>query len=402
MQLLGLIGIGLGLAASLYLLFNVLLGVEVLAAFLSTTPSLDEETADSQTTFRVLVPAHNEATGIGSTLQDLLREVRDPQQIYVIADNCTDETAAIAREHGVQVFERTDRELMGKGYALDFGLKQLASAALPDTLPDVVVIVDADCQVSDGTIAAIAHRAAASNRPVQAVYRMASPPNPSPKDGVSAFAFTVKNRVRAGGLSALGMPILLGGTGMAFPWQSLQQVDVASGHIVEDMKLGIDLAIAGYPPTLATDYVVTGQLPSSEAAATSQRTRWEHGHLESLTAYVPQLLVSAVRQKRLGLLVLALDLAIPPLSLWVVIGVVLSLAVSMLAIAGGVVWPLVVQAIAIGLLVTAIGVAALRWRPAELSLTQLLSIPVYVLWKVPIYLKFLVSPQKAWVRTERD
>ncbi|MEO0353791.1 MAG: glycosyltransferase family 2 protein [Cyanobacteria bacterium P01_A01_bin.3] len=401
-----LIGLGFGLAAAVYLLLNVLLGIEVFAALLtSRQPSAADSSEspgapESLAAFRVLVPAHNEAAGIGTTLQNLLQEVDDPQQICVIADNCTDETAAIAREYNVQVLERTDAELRGKGYALDFGLQHIEAAS--DSPPDVVVMVDADCHVADGTLAAIAQRAAASNRPVQAVYRMASPPNPSPKDGVSAFAFTVKNRVRAGGLSSLGMPILLGGTGMAFPWQALQQVEVASGHIVEDMKLGIDLAIAGYPPTLATDYVVTGQLPSSEDAATSQRTRWEHGHLESLTTYVPQLLVAAVRQRRLGLLMLALDLAIPPLSLWVAIGAGLAVATAIMAIAAGVMWPAIVQAIACGVLVAAIGVAALKWRPPELSLMQLLSIPFYVLWKLPIYLKFLVSPQKDWVRTERD
>ncbi|MEL7084947.1 MAG: glycosyltransferase family 2 protein [Cyanobacteria bacterium J06597_1] len=404
--MLELIGLGFGLAAAVYLLLNVLLGIEVFAALLtSRQPSAADSSEspgapESLAAFRVLVPAHNEAAGIGTTLQNLLQEVDDPQQICVIADNCTDETAAISREYNVQVLERTDAELRGKGYALDFGLQHIEAAS--DSPPDVVVMVDADCHVSDGTLAAIAERAAVSNRPVQAVYRMASPPNPSPKDGVSAFAFTVKNRVRAGGLSSLGMPILLGGTGMAFPWQALQQVEVASGHIVEDMKLGIDLAIAGYPPTLATDYVVTGQLPSSEDAATSQRTRWEHGHLESLTTYVPQLLVAAVRQRRLGLLMLALDLAIPPLSLWVAIGVGLAVATAIMAIAAGVMWPAIVQTIACGVLVAAIGVAALKWRPPELSLMQLLSIPFYVLWKLPIYLKFLVSPQKDWVRTERD
>ncbi|MEM9568308.1 MAG: glycosyltransferase family 2 protein [Cyanobacteria bacterium P01_E01_bin.34] len=401
-----LIGIGLGLAAAFFLLLNVLLGIEVLAALLLSDQHSAMEISgvlnvpESQSVFKVLVPAHNEASGIGFTLQNLLNEVSNPQQICVIADNCTDETAAIAREYNVQVLERTDTEMRGKGYALDFGLQHLEAKS--DSPPDVVVMVDADCQVTAGTLAAIAERAAVNNRPVQAVYRMASPPNPSPKDGVSAFAFTVKNRVRAGGLSSLGMPILLGGTGMAFPWQALQQVEMASGHIVEDMKLGIDLAIAGYPPTLATDYVVTGQLPSSEEAATNQRTRWEHGHLESLTTYVPQLLSAAVKQRRMGLLVLALDLAIPPLSLWVTIGIGLAIATAIVATAAGMLWPAIVQLLACGVLVIAIGVAALKWRPAELSLMQLLRIPFYILWKLPIYLKFLVSPQKDWVRTERD
>lgn len=396
---LGVIAIGIGLAAAIYLLLNLILGGEILAALVSDDQSqIDGSQNSSRVTYNVLVPAHNEASCIEATLTGLLQEVSSPQQICVIADNCTDSTASIARRHGVRVFERTNTELVGKGYALDFGLRHLAAGSPPE----VIVMVDADCQVSPGSIQAIAQRAAIGNRPVQAVYCMASPPNPSPKDGVSAFAFTVRNRVRAGGLSSLGLPILLGGTGMAFPWQALQQVDIASGHIVEDMKLGIDLAIAGYTPTLATDYSVTGQLPSSEEAATSQRTRWEHGHLESLTTYVPQLLAAAIRQRRLGLVVLALDLAIPPLSLWVMIGVVLTIAAATLVLEGGVLWPLILQLCASGLLVGSIGLAAIKWLPAELSLLQLLSVPLYVLWKIPIYLKFFGAPQKEWVRTERD
>ena len=392
-----IIGLGVGLGALAYLALNLLLGVEVLAALCSQRNASSAINLASEPNIKILIPAHNESSGIGHTLQGLIAEVNSPQQICVIADNCTDETATIAREYGVLVLERNDLEQLGKGYALDFGLKHLESDP-----PDVIVMVDADCQVSKGSIQAIANRAAATNRPVQAVYRMASPPSPSPKDGVSAFAFTVKNRVRAGGLSSLGMPILLGGTGMAFPWKTLQQVEIASGHIVEDMKLGIDLAIAGYPPTLAVDSLVTGQLPSSDAAATSQRTRWEHGHLESLTTYVPQLVKAAFRQKRWGLLVLALDLAIPPLSLWVMVGAVLTAIAALLAIAGNVLWPLTIQAAADGMLVMSVLVAWLKWRPAELSLVQLLSIPIYILWKIPIYFKFLASPQKTWVRTERD
>ena len=384
-----IIGLGVGLGAVAYLVLNLLLGVEVLAALCSQRNASLAINLASEPNIKILIPAHNESSGIGHTLQGLIAEVNSPQQICVIADNCTDETATIAREYGVLVLERNDLEQLGKGFALDFGLKYLESDP-----PDVIVMVDADCQVSKGSIQAIANRAAATNRPVQAVYRMASPPSPSPKDGVSAFAFTVKNRVRAGGLSSLGMPILLGGTGMAFPWKTLQQVEIASGHIVEDMKLGIDLAIAGYPPTLAVDSLVTGQLPSSDAAATSQRTRWEHGHLESLTTYVPQLVKAAFQQKRWGLLVLALDLAIPPLSLWGMVGAVLTAIAAILAIAGNVLWPFTIQAAADGMLVMSVLVAWLKWRPAELSLAQLLSIPIYILWKIPIYFKFLASPQK--------
>ena len=82
----------------------------------------------------------------------------------LIADNCTDETAAIARQLGATVIERQDTENQGKGYALDYGIQYLATDP-----PDIVVLVDADCIVHEGAIAKLAQRANTSKRPTQAI-----------------------------------------------------------------------------------------------------------------------------------------------------------------------------------------------------------------------------------------
>ncbi len=347
--------------------------------------------------FVILMPAHNEADIIEKTLTQLAPEVNSPSQITVVADNCQDDTAAIARSTGVTVLERQDATRRGKGYALDYGLKVLA-----ETQPDVVVIVDADCRVSPGTIRHIAQATHDSGQPTQAVYRMEQPPDPSLRDRLSAFAFIVKNRVRAGGLSRLGAPILRGGTGMAFPWKALQSVELASGHIVEDMKLGIDLAIAGYIPTLSLESEVVGILPDDEAAATSQRTRWEHGHLQVLTTYVPKLLGQAVHQKRLDLFTLAVDLAIPPLALWSLLGIALTAITGIAALLSIDSLPFQIQLIADIVLMSAILLAWSVWGREELSFSQLLAVPSYILWKIPLYLKAVVDPQKSWIRTKRN
>jgi cellulose synthase/poly-beta-1,6-N-acetylglucosamine synthase-like glycosyltransferase len=81
------------------------------------------------------------------------------------------------------------------------------------------------------------------------VYDMEQPPNPTPKDSISALAFLVKNLVRPSGLKQLGFPSLLTGTGMAFPWSIIRSVSLASRNIVEDMQMSLELAIAG-PPTV--------------------------------------------------------------------------------------------------------------------------------------------------------
>ena len=380
-----------------YLGLNCLLLGECLFALIPAVRKRSSAPSSPSPSVTVLIPAHNEEQGLQKTLTRLLPEVSQPAHIIVIADNCDDATADIARQSGVTVLERTDAVLRGKGYALDHGLKALAGDP-----PDVVIMVDADCWVTPGTIKHIAQSAFQTKRPVQAVYLMEQPPEPSLRDRVSAFAWMVKNRVRAAGLSRLGAPFLLGGTGMAFPWQSLQSVDLASGHLVEDMKLGIDLAIAGYSPVLELNYQVIGVLPEDAAAATSQRTRWEHGHLQTLKTYVPRLWGEAIRQFRPSLFLLGLDLAIPPLALWSMVGIGLTLVMGVVAYFGMAVLPFQLQLVADGLLLSSILLSWIVWGRKIVAFSQLIAIPLYILWKIPIYLKALFKPETTWVRTKRN
>ncbi len=345
----------------------------------------------------VLVPAHNEAIVIGATLEKLLPQLRAQDRLVVIADNCDDETADIARAIGAKVLERQEPEHRGKGYALDYGLKFITQAP-----PEVVVVIDADSIVHPGAIDGLARLAAATLRPVQATYLLTQSANPEPKDAVSTLAFLVKNLVRPLGLDRLGLPCLLTGTGMAFPWSAIKTVSLASGNIVEDMQLGLDLAIAGYPPVFCSDAKVTGLLPQQQHAAKSQRTRWEHGHLQTLLTQVPQLLRASVRQKRFALFALALDLCVPPLSLLVMIWVG-AIGGALLAGGLGASWmPALLLTMEGFLIFISIVGAWAKFGRADLPMLTLLAVPLYVLWKIPLYFAFLVRPQTKWVRTERD
>ncbi|MEC4806697.1 MAG: glycosyltransferase family 2 protein [Jaaginema sp. PMC 1079.18] len=347
--------------------------------------------------FNVLMPAHDEAAVIDQTLDFLLPQLASPDQLIVIADNCSDNTAEIARNRGATVLERENTTQRGKGYALDYGLSHLETNP-----PEIVVLVDADCRCLPGSIAKIASQAAAQNRPVQALYLMEQPPNPQPKDSVSALAFLVKNLVRPRGLSQLGLPCLLTGTGMAFPWEIIRQAPLASGNIVEDMQLGLDLAIAGYPPQFCQTAKVTGILPPQGEAAKSQRTRWEHGHLQTLLTQVPRLTIAAIQQLRFDLLALALDLVVPPLSLLVMAwgaGLIIAAVGAFL----GASWlPFGVLAIAGIFIFFSIVSAWAKFGQEEIPGKSLLAVPFYVLWKIPLYFAFLVKRQSQWVRTERS
>ncbi len=383
------------------LLLCLILFVECVAACLSTVPYQqkqkrydDGDTQDIKVT--VLVPAHNEEAVIRSTLENLKAELKNKHELVVVADNCTDATVDIARAVGATVIERHDTNLRGKGYALDYGLHYIESQP-----PDVVVFVDADCMVAKGAIEQLSQTAVMTQRPIQACYLMEKPKSSSPKESVSAFAFKVKNLIRPYGLTRLKMPCLLTGTGMAFPMNAIRSVDLANSNLVEDMKLGFDLSIAGYPPLFCPQVNVTGILPSQQQAAKSQRTRWEHGHLQTLLTYVPKLLKASIKLKRFDLFVTALDLCVPPLSLLVVFWSLLMVLSLFAAILG--IWiPLTIAGTAGCLLIIAILSAWNKFGRNDLPLLELLTIPIYILLKLPLYLNFLVKPQNSWVRTERD
>jgi cellulose synthase/poly-beta-1,6-N-acetylglucosamine synthase-like glycosyltransferase len=254
-----------------------------------------------------------------------------------------------------------------------------------------------------GALDALVRQAAATGRPAQGVYLIGTGRESDPRRRLSAFAVVLKNEIRPRGLDRLGLPCLLTGTGMAFPWEVVRKARLGTGNIVEDMKLGADLALAGYPPRLCPPARLSGAAAPGRQAAIKQRTRWEHGHVQTLLTQAPRLVTVGLVRLRPGLLGLGLELAVPPISLlaagWLVL---LAACLAWGQWAGGSWAPAVTLA---GVAVLSGGAVFLAWGKygrKMLPLTTLLAAPVYIAWKLPIYVKMLVAREKAWVRTERD
>ncbi len=345
----------------------------------------------------ILIPAHNEEAVIAATLGTLAPQIEPGDRLLVVADNCTDGTAAIAREFGAQVVERTDSERCGKGYALDFGVREMDRDP-----PEVVIVIDADCEASPGAINRLAHACFETMRPVQAQYLMHTFKGKDLDMRVSEFAWLVKNLVRPLGNLRLGLPCQLTGTGMAIPWDAFGCVTLASGHIVEDMKLGIDLALAGYPTMYCPDVVVTSYFPGNKTAVESQRTRWEHGHLSLITQEAPRLFCRALRQGDIKLLALTVDLLVPPLSMLSLILVAILLLATAHFMVTGAVWPLALSLASFSVHVSTLALMWYAWGRQLIPPRALLMGPLYILSKAPLYLRFLTRRQKHWVKTERD
>ena len=402
----------ISLLNSIYLVFGLIIFIFSLVIFAECVLAISDnddgkikEIVGGSNAIAVLIPAHNEAEVIESTIRSILPQLGDgvlpktiaENRLIVIADNCTDNTAAIAQSiEGVTVIERQNQELRGKGYAIDYGVKYLA-----DNPPEVVVMVDADCMVRENTIPKIAALAKNNHRPVQATYLMSLPKKSGIKDQVSAFALTVKNLVRPLGLTQVGLPCLLNGSGMAFPWSVISQASLANSKTVDDMQLGIDLAIAGHPPLYCSQGLVQGRLMENQFAQ-SQRSRWEHGHLETLLTETPRLLQASLQQKRFDLFALALELSVPPLSLLVILWLIGTVAA--LAIFWGLeIWfPLIILSLSGLLIISSILLAWTKFGRQQLPLKNLILVPFYIFWKIPLYLAFPFRRQSKWLKTERD
>lgn len=345
----------------------------------------------------ILVPAHNEEFGLGETLSTLKPQLRKGDRLLVVADNCSDNTAEVARTAGAEVTERFDSVLRGKGYALDHGLRFLAAAPT-----EVVIVVDADCLVGPDAIDILASQCLHSKRPVQALYLMHSPAGAGVRTKIAEFAWLVKNLVRPAGYARMQLPCQLMGTGMAFLWDDIRAVELASGHIVEDLKLGIDLCSEGKPPLFCVSARVSSMFPSSDEGLKSQRTRWEHGHLGVLLRDAPRLIHRAISRGNIALLALALDLVVPPLALLLLAVTALFLVSGLCFYLFGLAFPFGLASIEVVLMGLSVLLAWARYGRRVITFSQLAFAPLYALMKVPLYLRFLANRQVEWVRSKRD
>lgn len=386
------------LFSGLLILIVLPVGVLFVQVLLAWLPARSLPSAkSSRPRVAVLVPAHNESSVIVATLKTIGPQLLEGDRLLVVADNCSDDTASLARAAGAEVVERSNDRQRGKGYALDFGVRHLASAA-----PDVIIIVDADCQISEGFVERLATCCIDSGRPTQSLNLMRAPAGSGLKVQIAEFAWCVKNRVRPRGWARLGLPCQLMGTGMAFAWRDLPLIDLASGHIVEDLKMGLDFCRSGKPPLFCPDALVTSYFPRSEEGLTTQRTRWEHGHLGVILGDTPKLLVESMAKGNGNLLAMTLDLLVPPLAL-LTLALVAALGLSWLVfLLAGILAPALIATTGVLLLAATILLAWSQFGREIISFSALMYAPFYAVKKIPLYIGFLLKRQVEWVRSKRD
>ncbi|NUT01640.1 MAG: glycosyltransferase family 2 protein [Sphingomonas sp.] len=344
----------------------------------------------------IVIPAHDEAAVIGETLRTLMTDLPQGTRVLVIADNCTDATARLAREAGADVLERSDPERRGKGHALAF-----AAEALKDDPPDVFAVLDADCRMDGASIRALV-RVAASGRPAQAINLLRPDRTSPPLVQISTFAFLLKNLVRQRGLQRLAGRVHLTGTGMAMPYALFRASGDVRSSIVEDLALGLELSQAGYEPSLVSDATVWSS-GSNETGTLTQRRRWEGGFLAAALRQGPKMLFQGLSRGKWADLLAGLDLLVPPLALFGFLnGAVLAAAVLLTWMLDLGWWPVSIHAALLAFAGLAIFLVWRREGREFISIGVLARLPLYVLWKLPMYVGLVRrGTPREWLRTGR-
>jgi cellulose synthase/poly-beta-1,6-N-acetylglucosamine synthase-like glycosyltransferase len=349
--------------------------------------------------FAILIPAHNEH-GVLNTLLDSLSHLaypRDRFTVYVVADNCTDDTAALARATGwVRVYERFDAEKRGKGFALNWIMERLEEEQQSH---DAYVILDADSVVVPTFLQSMSRELARGARALQGCNTVLNVTD-SPSTALRWLALTLMNHVRPLGRNGLGASSNLSGNGMCLSRAVLVQYPWQAFALAEDYQYYLTLIEHGERVRYVPDAVVRSQMPTTFSQMRTQDIRWESSSGgESKWRVVARLLKAGLRHHDFARLEAIGELLTPPLSLLVgasAIALVLSLIVQSLP-------EIAISMLLVGGLVGYIATALYLMRPSPVIYKALLHAPGFMLWKLWVIFVLRRSKKHAdeWVRTSR-
>lgn len=339
----------------------------------------------------VVIPAHNEEATLPRCLRSLFASDLRPSNILVVADNCTDATAAVAEGFDVTVLVRDNLTLRGKSYALDFALAALREAPQP---PDAVVFLDADTELASDCLTHLEARLDTGARVVQAYYQAS--PSTSELSRLRGLALALVHWSRPLGAARLGLGATLKGNGMAFRWALVARGAGGRG-VTEDAAMTLSLVERGVPVTFEPCARVFGLMANDYSAARTQDERWEGGRAR-LAGPAIGAAVRAALAGRLGCAAAALEVAAPPLSL---LGMLAIVALGGALIARSV--ALTLALVAVGSLSAYVVAGLISARVSRTDLLAARGIPRFVAHKLAVYARLLGrGAPREWERTQRE
>jgi 1,2-diacylglycerol 3-beta-glucosyltransferase len=382
---------------------GLILYLAILSILAACAKSIKPNTSLSYKRFAIVVPAHNEEVSLSKTVQSLL-EIEYPKTHYdiiVVADNCTDSTVEIAKTSGAKVFERTNAQQRGKGYALRWCFDIILG---PEFSYDAVAIVDADSVVSKNFLSVINQYIHNGSGAIQ-VSDMVEPKPGNWSSEITRLGFTLYNHVRPLGRKVINCSAGVRGNGMCFSVKTLREIPWDTYSLNEDLEYGLILLLNGVQVDFAPETFVIATMPTQPQHAVSQRSRWERGRFPVIRKYSVKLLTASVTKLSYIIFDALIELVTPAfvnlfgftLLMFCVSGLLFFTGVdaSMLFL---ILWGMIVL---LGLMHVFIGLYAVGVD--RLLLKAFFYVPKYVLWKLMVYVKiFHRQNQNEWVRTTRE
>ena len=250
---------------------------------------------DKQHRFMLIIPAHNEEAVVGNLIDSLnkLDYQRDLYDIYVIADNCTDSTAKVAKEAGAIVYERFDEKHKTKGYALQWFLQQKIDEDAPY---DAFCIFDADNIVDDQFLKVMNKKLCQGEDVVQGYKDIKNPSDTWVSAGYAIFYWTMHRFYHLARYN-IGLSPLMNGTGFMVKFDVIKPEGWNTKTLTEDIEFSIKRIIKGKKLGWARDAIVYDEQPVGFKQSWIQRERWTVGHMQCLREYTKPL-ASAVAEHK--------------------------------------------------------------------------------------------------------
>ena len=385
------------LFAGLYISFYVLYNLSLIFIHFFIPKRADGKYTPV-TTFKVLIPAHNEELLIGR----ILRSVRNqdyPKELYdvlVVADNCTDQTVMIAEREGFRALERKDSSLAGKGYAIKYGLEYLKNESY-----DAVFIIDADSIVDEAALREL-DRAIQQGARIMQCYNGLANPDDSWFTRLMDVSRTLGNAVLGPAKEKTGLSSNLMGNGMCFVRDAIDRYGWDAFTVGEDWEYYAKLVMKGERIAFVNKARVYHRESIDLEQATSQRLRWSSGRFAIAAKYGIRLFFNGIKSGSIMKMDSATPLLLPNPSLGISLTLLMLMVCSVVPFSGykgimiGWIGLLTILQFAFFL----VGIVYVKNRKKKL--TALLFAPVFLIWKSGLDLLSVAGiGRKFWVRTER-
>ena len=256
----------------------------------------EKKNYDPKNKFALIIAAHNEEVVIGNLIESMLKldYPKEMYDIFVIADNCTDNTAKIARGYNVNVCERNVSDKRGKGYALEWMFDKLFKM---EEQYDAIAIFDADNLVHKNFLKEINSKMLQGYRVVQG-YIDSKNPNDSWIAAAYSIAFWTQNRMFQLARANVGFSNQIGGTGFAIETDTLRELGWGATCLTEDLEFTCKLVLNGEKVGWAHDAIIYDEKPLKLAQSWSQRKRWMQGFTDVASRYFFKLLKKSIVERK--------------------------------------------------------------------------------------------------------